>query len=44
VSYAQTGLKLQTRRKNTSLTAKPAWVIWMSIVCANGRFNMLGCS
>ena len=43
VSYAQTGLKLQTRRKKISLTTKPALVIRMSIVCANGRFNMLGC-
>jgi len=44
VSYAQTGLKLQPRRKKINLTAKPALVIRMSIVCANGRFNMLGCS
>jgi hypothetical protein len=40
VSYAQTGLKLQSRRKKLILTKKPALVIRMSIVCANGHFNM----
>ena len=44
VSYAQTGLKLQSRRKKLILTTKPALVIQMDIVCVNGRFNMLGCS
>jgi len=37
VSYAQTGLKLQSRRKKISLTAKLALVIQMDIVCANRR-------
>jgi len=44
VSYAQTGLKLQSRRKKLVLTTKPTLVIRMSIVCASGRFNMLGCN
>jgi hypothetical protein len=32
VSYAQTGLKLQSRRKKLILTTKPALVISMDIV------------
>jgi hypothetical protein len=43
VSYAQIGLRLQSRRKKLILTTKPALVIQMNIVCVNGRFNMLGC-
>jgi len=44
VSYAQTGLKFQSRRKKLILTTKPVLVTQMGIVCVNGRFNMLGCS
>ena len=44
VSYAQTGLKLQSRHKKLILTTKPVLVNRMIIVCINGRFNMLGCS
>jgi hypothetical protein len=40
VSYAQIGLKLQSRRKKLILTTKPALFIQMDIVCVNGRFNM----
>jgi len=43
VSYAQIGLKLQSRRKKSILTTKLALVIQMDIVCVNGRFNMLDC-
>jgi hypothetical protein len=39
VSYAQTGLKLQTPRKKLSLTTKLPLVIQMDIVCATGRFH-----
>ena len=41
VSYAQIGLKLHSGRKIIILTAKPALVIQMDIVCINRRSNML---
>ena len=38
------GLEFEPQHKKLTLTTKPPLVIRLIIVCANGCFNMLGCS